>query len=63
MNDIDNTYINGLKYINIIAVSSNIMSYIKECVLCERNKILDTDYRGYIVDINFNEYFDKDFSI
>ena len=38
------------------------MSYIEGCILCERNKILDIDYRGNIVNIDLNAYFEDEFS-
>ena len=35
-------------------VSKNILNYIKRYKLYEINEIVDIDYRGYIVDMNFN---------
>ena len=58
----DNTYRNRLKCINSVAVSENIMRFLEGSKLCETYEILDTDHRRYIIDININGYFNKEFS-
>ena len=63
MSELDNTHKNGTKCIDAIAASDNIMSFIEGCILCETNEIIDTNYRGYMVDIDLNTYFDEDFSM
>ena len=50
----DNIYRDRLKCIDSIAVSKNILNYIKRYKLYEINEIVDIDYRGYIVYMNFN---------
>ena len=58
----DHIYRDRLKYIDIIAALDSIMSYIEGCIICERNEILDIDYRGNIVNIDLNAYFEDEFS-
>ena len=63
INELDNTHKNGTKCIDTVAATDNILSFVEGCILCETNKILNTDHRGYMVGINFNNYFEEDFSI
>ena len=48
----DNTYIIGSKYINFIITISRVINFIEGCKLINYNQILESDYRGYLIDIN-----------
>ena len=61
LDKMDNTYIDGSKCIDTITASESILSFVEGCRLYEINKILDTDHRGYIVDVNLIVYFDQEF--
>ena len=54
----DNTYWDGSKCINTIVASDSTLAFVEWCKLCEVNEILDTDHRGYIIDVNLIEYFE-----
>ena len=62
LDEIDNTYRDRSKYIDTIAASESILSFVEGCRLYEINEILDTNHRGYIIDIDLKEYFDQEFS-
>ena len=55
----DLTQKRGFNSINSIAVSLNLMKYVEGCKLLEINEVIATDYRSYIIDINFEEYFQE----
>ena len=46
----------SLKYINIIVISPNLMENVEGCKLLEINKVIATDYRALIIDINLKQY-------
>ena len=48
----DNTYLNRSKLINIIAISPNLIECIEGCKLYKVNELIITDHRLYIIDIN-----------
>lgn len=58
----DHTYQRGTKYIDLIEATKNIINFIKDSRLYKINKIINTDYRAYVVDINFEYYFEEEFS-
>jgi len=62
LNDMDKTYINGRFQIDSIAASNGIMNYIEGCQVVDNNEIIHTDHRGYVIDVNLQEYFDDNFS-
>ena len=62
LEEIDNTYRNRSKYIDTVAASENIIRFLEGSKLYETYKILDTDYYGYVIDINLNAYFEEEFS-
>ena len=62
MNELDNTNINGSQPIDSIAASFGIMQHIEGCQLLGNNDILYSDHRAYIIDANFEEYFNDNFS-
>ena len=55
-------YRRGPKCIDSIATTLTIIQYVEGSVLKERNEIINTDYRAFIVDINLEDYFKKTFS-
>ena len=52
ISELDNTYREGTKYIDLIAISQGILNYIEGYRLFEVNKITITDHRVYVFDIN-----------
>ena len=62
LEEMDNTYQNGSKYIDTVAASDNMLSFVEGSKLCEIYKIVDTDHHGYMIDINFSAYFKEKFS-
>ena len=58
----DKTYIRGSKYIDLIAVLSELIEFIDNCILVETNNIIITNYWACITEINISEYFNKMFS-
>ena len=58
----DNTHKDGSKLIDSIAASYRIISYIERCKLIEANEVVLSDHRGYLVDINFELYFNEQMS-
>jgi len=60
--EMDNTYWNGSKCIDIVAVLENSIRFVEGSKLCETYEILDTDYCWYVIDINLNDYFNEEFS-
>jgi len=62
MRNIDNTFIRGSKLIDTITMSNGIIQYIKECRLIEENAIVLSDHHVYLVDVNLEQYFSKQFS-
>ena len=62
LDEIDNTHWKRLKCINTVVVLENIIRFVEGSKLCETYEILDTNYCGYVIDINLNDYFDKEFS-
>ena len=57
--ELDKTSMRGSNPINLIAASEGVMEYVKESKLLDCNKILYSDHQAYIVDINFEEYFEE----
>ena len=62
MNNLGNTSISGRHLIDSIAVLLGIMQYIEGYQLLDNNNILYLDYRAYLIDANFEEYFNDNFS-
>ena len=49
----------GLNLIDSIAVLEGVIDYVKGSKLLDYNAILYSDYQAYIVNINFEEYFEE----
>ena len=45
--------------IDSMAVSPNLMKYMEGYRLLKINKVIAMDHRSYIIDINFEEYFQE----
>ena len=52
INQLDNTYKNGSKYIDSIAATPGIISHIKGSRLFKVNEIILMDHRACMIDIN-----------
>ena len=62
MDQMDKNYVRGSLPIDSIALSNGIMNYAEGLELSHQNKIVMSDYRACIMDINIEEYFDSNFS-
>jgi len=58
----DNTNVNGSHPIDSIAATREISDYIEGCQMVDNNDIIYTDHRGYLVDINLEDYFNDQLS-
>ena len=58
----DNTFVRGSKPIDTTAITSELMKYMEGCRLLYENEIVLSDYRSYLVDINFESYFSEQLS-
>ena len=63
LNQLDSTEINGSKPIDTIAASTGIIEYVKGYKLIGSNDIVQSDHCAYIVDVNFEEYFQEQLSL
>jgi len=60
----DNTYIKGLKCIEFMAATSSLINFIEKGEIINYNQIIYSDHRGYLIDINLEQYFSmKQFDI
>ena len=60
--ELDGTYKRGSNCLDSISVSQDIMQYVESSKLLEINEVVHTDYQSYLIDINFKQYFDKEFA-
>ena len=58
----DHTNNRGTKCIDSIVVTPNLRKQIEGSRLFEKNEIVNTEHRSYVVDINLEEDFQEDFS-
>ena len=42
-----------------MAISPNLLEYISGSILIEINEVVNSDYHSYIIDIDFNQYFNQ----
>ena len=61
--DYDNTHKDRKNYINIVVISYGLVEYVKGSKLVEYDEIVNSDHRGYLVNINIVNYFDNSNSI
>ena len=59
INQLDNTYKNGSKYINSITATPGVISHIEGSRLFKVNKITLINHRAYMIDINLERYFSE----
>ena len=62
MEQMDKTCKSGSKPIDSFAASAGMLEHIEGCMLLDYNEIVETDHRGYVVDIALDEYFELEFS-
>jgi len=60
--EVNGTYKHGSNCLDSIATSQDIMQYVEGSKLLEINKVVYTDHQSYLIDINFEQYFDKEFA-
>ena len=53
----DNTHVTGSKQIDAVLATDGIVQSIKGSLLVEVNEIIENDHRGFIFDIDIQEYF------
>jgi len=53
----DRTQENSTKQIDAVLATEGVLQTIRESILIDFKEIIDTDHRGFIFDININEYF------
>ena len=53
----DSIYQYGSNYIDIVAVSTNLLEFIDECSIVNFNQIIITDHREFLVDMNLEDFF------
>jgi len=56
-NNRDNTYIIETKYIDFVAATSGLINNIEGCELINYNQIIQSNHRGYLIDLNLEQYF------
>ena len=52
----DSTYKKGKNIINFVVASTTMIEYIDGSLITDYNKILITDHRGFIIDVQLEEY-------
>ena len=62
LNQLDNTESRGSNPIDAVAVSHGLMEHVESSMLNDCNDIKFTDHRSYIIDINFEDYFEDHLS-
>ena len=50
--NLDSRYIAGSRCIDSITVSYDLMEFVDRSKLYETNKIMNTDHRSYVIDLN-----------
>ena len=54
----DNTHIKGQKQIDAVIDAPKLLEVIHESKLINYKEIIDTDHKGFLIDIGMQEYFD-----
>ena len=62
LNQLDNAHVRGSVPIDSIAISSRLMSHVERIKLLERNEVVTSDHRAYLLDVNVEEYFELELS-
>ena len=55
----DNTFIRGSKLIDTIAISNRIIQCVEGCKSIDKNSIILSNHRAYLVNINLKKYFSE----
>ena len=56
---LDSTYTNESKIIDSTAMTVNLLDFVEGSILIETNEIITSNHRGYIIDMNLEDYFNK----
>ena len=56
---LDYTFLTRSKYIDSVVIIQGLLEYIKGSILVETNKIVISDHRGFIINMNLLEYFQE----
>lgn len=59
---LDKTFKQGSRAIDSIAASRGVMNYIEGSRLVNYSEIVESDHRGYIIDVAMEDYFEMEFS-
>ena len=51
--DLDGTYKRSSNCLDLIAASQDIIQYIEGSKILEVNEVVNTNYRSYLIDVNF----------
>ena len=62
IDQMDKTYVRGSTHVDSIAISCGLMNHVEGIELIGQNKIVISDHRAYILDINFEDYFETNLS-
>ena len=62
LDQLDKTCVRGSSAIDSVVMSEGLLDFVEELLLVSNNEIINTDHRACIVDINLEEYFNKEFS-
>ena len=57
----DNTYIIESKCIDFVAATSRLINDIEGCKLINYNQIIESNHRGYLIDLNLEQYFNMNY--
>ena len=61
LSNLNHTYKDESKYIDLIVATYNIMDYVEGSALLQIDSIFNTDHRVILVDINIAEYIEDNF--
>ena len=60
--ELDKIYVHGSCPIDSLAVSEELIEFMEGLKLITHNEIVLSDYRAFIIDINFEDYFNDEMS-
>ena len=53
---------NGIKCTDTVVVRQNLLYFAERSILLETNKIILTNYRAFLIDMNLENYFEDELS-
>ena len=62
LDQLDKTCVRESSDIYSVAMSEGLLDFVEGLLLVLNNEIINADYRACVVDINLEEYFNKEFS-